>query len=107
MKAERMSVRGSLSESKVRKVIRAHHRRLRRCYINRLQTHPGLQGRITVHFVIDANGRVKQVSSFDTIGDAALQQCVENRFRIMRFPRPRGGEVVVNYPLTFRLPEGG
>lgn len=105
LKADRGSVRGGLDPDKVRRVIRAKHASLRRCYINRLQTRPGLQGRITVHFVIGSAGRVTRVSSFDTIGDAALKRCIENRFKALRFPRPRGADVTVNYPLTFRLPD--
>jgi len=100
-----MTVEGSLSRKQVRKVVAARYGQLRRCYINRLQTRQGLQGRIAIHFVIGPDGRVKSVSSFDSIGDEALKRCVENRFRAMRFPRPKGGEVRVNWPLSFRLPE--
>ncbi len=97
-----MSVRGSLARSKVRKTVSRHYSKLRRCYLNRLQTRPGLQGRIVVHFVIGSSGRVERVSSFDSIGDGALKRCVENRFRMMRFDKPKRGVVHVNWPLTFR-----
>ena len=97
-----MTVRGELSRAQIRKAVRRHYSKLRRCYVNRLQTRPGLEGRITIAFVIEPDGTVRRVSSFDGIGDAALKRCLENRFSLMRFPKPRRGVVHVTWPLTLR-----
>ena len=58
-------------------------------------------------FTIDSTGAVSTADvSQTTIGDNTLEQCVLSRIRRWKFPEPKGGVCVINYPWVFQ-PAGG
>ena len=86
----------------VRAVVRAGFDRLIACYEDGLRRDPTLAGRVTVVFVIQPDGTVKDVHARSTtLGDDAAVECILDRFRTLVFPRPPGGILTVEYPVSF------
>jgi TonB family protein len=100
-------VEGSMDKELIRRVIHEHRNQVRYCYESELQRHPGLNGKVTVKFVIGPAGQV-QKSGVDnsTLGNSAVENCIVARVYQWQFPKPKGGGVVqVSYP--FLLKESG
>jgi TonB family protein len=101
--AKQNEVRGSLSREQIRDVVRMHLTEVRGCYERELVANPALTGRVTVHFVIGASGRVTSATvESSTMPDTAVAACVEQAILTWIFPPPDGGGVVaVSYPFVF------
>jgi len=100
-------VEGSMDKELIRRVIHEHRNQVRYCYESELQRHPGLNGKVTVKFVIGASGQV-QKSGVDSssLGNPAVENCIVARVYQWQFPKPKGGGIVqVSYP--FLLKESG
>jgi Ca-activated chloride channel family protein len=97
-------VRGSLDRELIRRTIQRQLNALRHCYERELQSNPGLSGRVVVRFVIDADGKVgTALIAETTLNNAKVEKCLLKIFSRMIFPAvPGGGQVQVNYPLTFK-----
>jgi TonB family protein len=95
---------GRLDKRIVRQYIQRQMASIRWCYQRSFQKNPELEGKISVQFIISANGSVissKILSS--NMGDKEMDECVSGRILNWKFPAPEGGGVVkVNYPLVFR-----
>lgn len=80
---------------------------IRECYQGWLQQNPALGGKLKVEFTIAeipgrARGKVMRVDIPDGgMGHVAMEGCVRNVFKGMRFEAPKNGEMRVTYPLTF------
>lgn len=101
----RTTVVGGLDRSVIAEVIRRYQSQIRFCYERELQKNPSLEGRVSTSFTIDGTGRVSEVHiQEDSVGsNGAVGRCISQRIRRWRFPEPKGGgEVIVNYPWTFR-----
>ncbi|HUB09936.1 MAG TPA: adventurous gliding motility protein GltG [Myxococcales bacterium] len=100
-------VEGSLDKELIRRVIHQHRNQVRFCYESELVRHQGLNGKVTVKFIISANGSVQRASvDQTTLGNATVESCIVSRVYQWQFPKPKGGGiVVVNYP--FLLKESG
>lgn len=85
----------------VRRVIFRRHMSLRLCYQRALATKPTLAGRVQVRFVIDPTGVVSK--AVVTTGlDPAVDACLVDVLRAIRFPAPSGGAaIIVTFPFTF------
>lgn len=92
----------------VRRVVHAHHSQLRYCYESELVRNPNMTGKVTVKWVIGAQGKVTQANIVGTtLGNARVESCVLSRVKSWNFPPPKGGGIaVVTYPFVFR-PSGG
>ncbi|MHB8419853.1 MAG: adventurous gliding motility protein GltG [Myxococcales bacterium] len=100
-------VEGSLDKELIRRVIHQHRNQVRFCYESELVRHQGLNGKVTVKFIISASGTVQRASvDQSTLGNASVESCIVSRVYQWQFPKPKGGGiVVVNYP--FLLKESG
>ncbi len=100
-------VEGSLDKELIRRVIHQHRAQVRFCYESELVRHQGLNGKVTVKFIISGSGSVQRASvDQSTLGNAAVESCIVSRVYQWQFPKPKGGGiVVVNYP--FILKESG
>jgi hypothetical protein len=97
-------VTGSLDPELIRQVVRSHAGQIRYCYERELTSTPGLGGKITMKWVIAANGSVMSASAVDNqMKSAAVADCLASRVKGWTFPLPRGGGVVVvTYPFVFK-----
>ena len=94
---------GGLDRGLVDAVVKRHLSSIRYCYQRQLTRDPNLSGKMTVAFVIAADGSVSRSAvKSSSIHDSAVESCVANRFMTMQFPAPKGGGVVmVSYPFMF------
>ncbi len=96
------NVEGALDREIVRRIVRAHINEVRTCYDRGLQKDPTLQGRVSVAFEINADGKVgsSTVQSND-LSDASVATCIAEAVERWKFPKPQGGGVVrVAYPFN-------
>ncbi|MFO0761704.1 MAG: AgmX/PglI C-terminal domain-containing protein [Byssovorax sp.] len=101
------NVSGRLPPEVIQRIVRTQAGRLRRCYENGLRRDPSLAGRVTVRFLILANGEVGSAADGgSSLSDAGVVSCVVRGFQGLSFPAPESGSVTVTYPIVF-APEGG
>jgi hypothetical protein len=97
---------GFVDPKAVNLIVRSHADEANACYERALMEHPDLHGRLTIHAVIDPNGRVASASPTSSISDGArLQSCLVRAFRSWAFPQPSGGvNGNVTYSFSFEAP---
>ena len=96
-------VQGSLSKAEVYAVISKHQQQILRCYEKRLAQKPGLAGKVSFEWTVKTNGSVRNVrEQSSTLNDATVSKCVIGVIKTMKFPRPKGGEVIIVYPFFFQ-----
>ena len=85
-------------------MVREHGGQVRYCYERELSRTPGLAGKVTMKWTINAAGHVVAVVVADTsLGSPAVERCLSDKVATWRFPKPKGGGVVVvNYPFVFK-----
>jgi hypothetical protein len=99
----RTGKRGKLSRAQLLKVIRKNRPQIKRCYARGLKKNPALKGQVFVKMIIAKSGSVSSASAkSSTIKDAAVLQCIKKTILKWRFPKPKGGVVVVRYPFVLR-----
>ncbi len=96
-------ITGSLDKEIVRRVINQHKAEVLYCYEKELVRTPGLNGKVTVEFLIAANGRVTQSRVIETsMNNRNVEDCVVGKIRNWPFPQPKGGGMaIVTYPFIF------
>ncbi|HVK66784.1 MAG TPA: AgmX/PglI C-terminal domain-containing protein [Polyangium sp.] len=101
-RAGAMAMSGRLPPEVVRRIIRQNFGRFRLCYENGLRRNPNLQGRVSVRFVIGADGAVSNVGNGGSdMPDGGVVACIVRAFHGLSFPQPEGGIVTVVYPIMF------
>lgn len=96
--------KGSLERSAIELGIQSKMTTFRNCYQRQLQRTPNLPaGRVTVQFVIDADGMVDRARVASTsLQNTAVEGCIVQNLTGTQFPIPRNdGTVVVSYPFSF------
>jgi hypothetical protein len=96
-------VLGALDKSIIDRIVKQNLPQIRYCYQQELNKNPKLFGKLVVKFVIAKDGSVSSASTkASTLKNPIVEQCVNSRFRRMRFPKPKGGGIViVSYPFVF------
>ena len=98
---ERTAGTGNLDSSSIRSVIKRYSSRIQRCYERQLKVNSKAAGKVVVNFTIGRAGRVTQSKSItDSVG-GGVGSCVARVIQGLRFPRPKGGEVMVNKTFVF------
>jgi TonB family protein len=97
------TVMGSLDKELIRQVIRRNVGKIRYCYETQLTRNPKLNGKVAIKFVISPSGTVSTASvAQSTANNPELESCVASRVRLLEFPKPKGGGmVIVTYPFVF------
>ncbi len=91
---------GRLAPERIQAVVRQAYGQFRKCYEDGLGRNAKLEGRVSVKFVIDVDGTVRDnVPDSPTLPDAAVVRCIVANFATLRFPNPEGGIVTVVYPI--------
>ena len=100
--SRRITAKGSISREEVARVINRHLKEVQFCYEKALIKDPGLRGKLVLEWTIKSSGsvgRVKQKTS--TLKSARVASCIISSLKRWRFPKPRGGVVIVSYPFIF------
>jgi TonB family protein len=94
---------GSLDKEIIRRVVRLHMNEVKYCYDKELVRKAGLEGRLSVQFVISPVGQVvTSVVQSSTLGNVSVEKCVTDAVRRWSFPKPQqGGIAIVSYPFNF------
>jgi hypothetical protein len=95
------SVQGDLNKAIVRRYIKRNAQKLQYCYEKQLRVTPRLAGTVATRFTIGADGKVSDATARG-MASAEVNACVAAVIQDIEFPKPKGGEVVVSYPLVFR-----
>jgi hypothetical protein len=104
-------VLGAIDPELIRRVIREHASQVRYCYEQQLALTPKLEGKVSIRWQIEADGRVTnpQVERAETtLPNAEVHRCIMSRIATWEFPKPRGGVIaIVKYPWILRTSGGG
>ena len=93
---------GGLSREQVRRTIRQHINEVRFCYEQGLMSRPDLEGRVSVRFMVNADGVVGMSSVADSSGPTAqVGSCVSQAMRRWSFPSS-SGPTLVTYPFVLQ-----
>ena len=100
---ERVVGSGKLDAGAISKVIKRRQTSIQRCYERYIKKNPKASGKVVVTFTIGTAGRVtNSKASQDSVG-GGVGACVASEIQRMRFPRPKGGEVLVNKTFVFEV----
>jgi hypothetical protein len=98
-----VTIRGSLDKEIIRRVVHLHMNEVKYCYDQELVRTTGLEGRISIQFIIATTGQV--INSFvqsTTMNNARVESCVAGAVKRWDFPKPTGGGIaIVSYPFNF------
>jgi TonB family protein len=93
---------GGLSREQVRRTIRQHINEVRFCYEQELMSRPDLEGRVSVRFMVNANGAVGMSTVADSSGATGdVGSCVSQAMRRWSFPSS-SGPTLVTYPFVLQ-----
>jgi len=97
------TTRGSLDKEIIRRVVRLHMNEVKYCYDQELVRKPGLEGRISVEFIISGVGQViSSILQSTTMNNVRVESCVVGAVKRWPFPKPTGGGIaIVSYPFNF------
>ena len=95
------SVEGASTERAVSMVLRAQLPGLRGCYERALRINPTLAGVVTMRFVINASGRVSELTATGVDSAPEVSACTGARVRRTVFPAPRTAPEAVAVSLRF------
>jgi TonB family protein len=94
----------------IQKVVEENRKSVRACYDKVRKQVPDLAGTLTIHFVLDPEGKVKSAEvnlERSEIKSAEVSKCAIDAIKKMKFPpSSRGMESKINYPFNFK-PDGG
>ena len=95
---------GGLSQEAIKRVLDEARPKLVYCYERELQTLHQLAGKVTVDFVIDADGSVSEAKvKTTTLKNEKAEQCMLGIFAGLKYPKPAGGGTVdVSYPMIYK-----
>jgi hypothetical protein len=94
---------GGLSREAIQHTIRRHMNEVRFCYERELSSNPSLEGRVSVTFMVDATGTVRQANAAGE-GMSDVSSCVATAVRRWTFPESEG-PTGVTYPFVFQSGE--
>ncbi len=94
---------GFLSREEIAKVVNGGAAELQRCYERELLRSSGLEGTITMEWIIGPGGDVTSTRlKGSTLRSEEVASCVSGVVKGWKFPKPTGGSVTVTYPFQFR-----
>lgn len=89
----------------IQTIVMARRDEARACYDKSLKDHPGIEGDLTVKFVIDPTGAVSDASvdsSKSSINEPTVGACIVDIIKKIKFAPSKGGfETRANYPFNF------
>ena len=100
-------VTGAIDTTVIDAYIRRNLVHIRDCYVKELKNNPKIAGRVLINFIISASGDVSSSKvQRTTLNNAELENCVAGQVKKIKFPKPKGGGIlIVNYPFVFKKEE--
>ena len=98
-------IMGALNKCTIDSYVRKSVGKIRECYETGLAKNPKLSGgRVVINFIISASGDVSSAKvQRTTLGNAEVEKCIAEQIKKIKFPKPKGGGIViVNYPFKFK-----
>lgn len=93
---------GSLSNAEIQQAINDNLKLFDTCYTLGADKQGKLEATITIKATIGPLGTVKEATvSKSTLKNTKVNTCVADAFKKVKFPQPRGGAVIITYPMTF------
>jgi outer membrane biosynthesis protein TonB len=90
----------------IQKIIMANRQPVRDCYEKARKDLPTLKGDMTIHFVLDPDGKVKTAElnqERSTLKSPAVVTCALEVLKKIKFPpSSRGMDSTINYPFNFK-----
>lgn len=94
-----------LPKDAIRQVVQQNVSHVKHCYEWYLNVDETTAGRLSVKFIIAEDGSIAKVSSHSTTLPRAVQSCVRGYVAGWKFPKPKGGGIViVTYPFMLTRP---
>jgi len=91
--------------TEIANLVKARRDPVRACYERALKKHPGLKGKMVIHFVLDPEGKVKSATlnrERSKITEKEVVNCAIDVIKEIKFPASdKGMETEVNYPYDF------
>jgi hypothetical protein len=104
-------VMGSIDKELIRKVIQDHAAQIRYCYEQQLAINPRLQGKVSIKWIINADGTASSAQvdrAATSLEDSKVHECMMARITSWAFPKPKGGGMaVITYPWILRSSGAG
>ena len=95
------TVTGTIDPEGVQSVVQEASGAFRQCYEAALRRNTRIAGKIVLSWKIVQDGGVEDVATgSSTLRDEEIERCLMTRVRALRFPRPDGGTVKVEYPMV-------
>jgi BlaR1 peptidase M56 len=86
----------------IQAVVRAHFGEFQKCYEAGLEKDPGLRGKVNVRYVFGEDGVTHTAADeHSTLPDQDVVGCVVREFGKLTYPKGKGGDVSVVYPIEF------
>jgi hypothetical protein len=93
--------RGRLPTERIESVAEAGFRLYAHCLREGLSHNTFLSGRVLLHFTIDTDGKVQDVTDAGSdLPDLNAIDCIAQGFYALSFPAPSGGPVGITYPIV-------
>lgn len=87
------------------RIVRGREADLRPCYDRARSTRPTLAGRVNLRFVLQRDGRVRDVDVRGLPAAPEVARCMSEEIGRMRFPPPQGGAAMpFSYAMNFSPP---
>ena len=99
--ASDVASKGRIPPDQIQRGVRNAWLEIKTCYEAGLARDANLEGSVSVRFVIEIDGSVKESNlSSTTLPDPEVARCIVGKFRKLQFPNPEGGTVTVVYPIA-------
>lgn len=91
------------TQASVQKIITDHQKEFYSCYQNSLKSRPQLQGRVTLQFELDSQGKILRSEIIRTsLQDPKTELCIIDQLKRLKFPgAPTGLTLVVEHVFRF------
>ena len=90
----------------IAQIVKDNRKPVRECFDKAKKDIPDLAGDMTIHFVVDPDGKVKKAElnqERSTLKSPAVADCAVKVIQGIKFPRSsRGMDTTVNYPFNFK-----
>lgn len=96
--------KGSLPKAHIADTVRAARPTIKACYEDYLALEPGVEGKVTIHFIIAPSGEVVLAEPVLNLVAPPVGRCIAEVVQGLRFDPPRGGGyVTVTYPFKLQI----